>query len=335
MVRLRHSDVRAAGITRRRNGRGFRYLGADGEPVSTEIRQRITDLVIPPAWREVWICPAANGHIQAVGLDDAGRRQYLYHDEWRRQRDERKYDRVLALAPLLSDFRKAVSVDLDGRGWSRARVVAVALRMLDHGVFRTGGDQYAEENGSYGVATLLREHVHAGSGRVAFDYIAKGGVRRTLSLHDAPLARAVAALKRARNGEDRLLAYRSDRTWHHVHADDLNDRFRELVGADHTVKDLRTWHATVLAAAVLAGDEEPGSARAAARSEARMYRTVAEQLGNTPAVTRKSYVDPRLVDLFEHGTTIAPTLRRIGSDDLAAGKIRDAVEQAVVDLLSE
>ena len=328
MVRLRRSRLAEPGWVRRRNGKGFRYLDQDGEPVGGEDRDRIRALVIPPAWREVWICPWPNGHIQAVGVDDAGRKQYLYHEEWRRQRDAQKYDRVLKLAPALPEFRRAVAGDLRGRGFTRARTLAVGLRMLDRGMFRTGGDEYVEQNGSYGVATLLREHVAVRGERISFDYHAKGGVQRTVTLADPLLAAAVAGLKRTRSGADRLLVYRSGRTWHEVHAEDVNERFQELVGEEYSVKDMRTWNATVLAAAVLAGSRPTRGAVTG------MYREVAEHLGNTPAVAKKSYVDPRLVELFERGVTIGPALDELGSGDLSRDEIRESAEHAVRDLLA-
>jgi DNA topoisomerase IB len=335
-MRLRRSDVTKQGFTRLRSGRGFRYLDHEGRPINGEHRERIKALAIPPAWREVWICPWPNGHIQAVGLDDAGRRQYLYHDEWRRQRDEQKYDRVLTLVPHLPDFRRAIAQDLDGSGFSRTKVLAIALRMLDHGVFRTGGEEYAEQNGTHGVATLLREHVRTSrGGAVSFDYVAKGGIDRTLTLVDGPLATAVSRLRRARSETDRLLVYRVGRTWREVRASDVNERFQELVGSDYSVKDLRTWNANVLAAAALAGEPEPTSKRASRRAEAAMFREVAEHLGNTPAVAKKSYVDPRVVELYERGVTIAPALRELGSADLSQGKIRGSVERAVHTLLTD
>jgi DNA topoisomerase-1 len=328
MVRLRRSQVAEPGWARRRSGRGFRYLDENGQVIDGVHAERIRALAIPPAWREVWICPWPNGHLQAVGLDDAGRKQYLYHDEWRRQRDAQKFDRVLELAPALPDFRRAVAKDLRGRGFARPRTLAVNLRMLDQGVFRTGGEEYVEQNGSYGAATLLREHVTVHGDRVGFDYRAKGGVQRTLELVDPLLAKAVAGLKRTRSGSDRLLVYRAGRDWHEVHAGDVNARFQELVGADFSVKDLRTWNATVLAAAVLAGSTR------SQRAVTRMYREVSEHLGNTPAVARKSYVDPRLVDLFGHDVTIGPALTELGSADLFRARIRESVERAVHDLLT-
>jgi DNA topoisomerase IB len=334
-MRLRRSDVSGAGLTRQRCGCGFRYADADGGRVDPADLERIKALVIPPAWQDVWICPWPNGHIQAVGVDDAGRRQYLYHEEWRRRRDAEKYDRVLGLAPLLPDFRKAVAEDLAGSGFTSVRVLAVALRMLDHGVFRTGGEEYVEQHGTHGVSTLLRDHVSVRKDRVSFDFVAKGGVDRTLTLPDPELARVVSRLARASSGTDRLLVYRPGRTWHEVHAEDVNARFRDLVGERYSVKDLRTWNANVLAAAVLAGEPTPRSKRAGRRAETQMFREVAEHLGNTPSVARKSYVDPRVVELYEQGVTIAPALRSVGSADLVKADVRVAVERAVHSMLTE
>ena len=328
-MRLRRSQVSKPGWTRRPSGKGFRYLDSDGRPISRDECERIKALVIPPAWREVWICPWPNGHIQAVGIDDAGRKQYLYHDQWRQQRDAEKFDRVLRLAPALPEFRRALTKDLKVRGFPRARTVAVCLRMLDHGVFRTGGEEYVEQNGSHGATTLLREHVTVSGDRVSFDYRAKGGVQQTLTLPDPLLAKAVAGLKRTRSGSDRLLVYRTGKEWHEVHAEDVNGRFQELVGDEFSVKDLRTWNATVLAAAVLAGSSKTR------RAVTQMYREVSEHLGNTPAVAKKSYVDPRLVDLFERDVTIAPALQEFDSSDLSRMDVRESVEKAVHELLTD
>jgi DNA topoisomerase IB len=334
-MRLRRSDLSAPGLTRRGRGSGFSYHRPDGSPADPADVERIRALAVPPAWRDVWICSWPNGHIQAVGTDDAGRRQYIYHQDWRRRRDEAKYDRVLELAPALPKFRRAVARQLAGPGWPRSRTLAVALRMLDHGVFRSGGEEYAETNGTYGVATLLREHVRVSREQIAFDYTAKGGSERSITLADRPLADAVAALKRVRSDSDRLLVYREAKTIRHADAADLNQRFKEMVGEEYSVKDLRTWNATVIAATALAGQPEPASKRATRRAEMAVLRQVAEHLGNTPAVARKSYVDPRLFDLYENGVTIAPALRRLGSADLASDRVRQSVEQAVLEALTD
>ena len=324
-MRLRRSQLTGPGWHRRRRGRGFSYVDDDGAVLDDpEVRQRIDDLVIPPAWRDVWICPHPNGHIQAVGVDAAGRKQYLYHERWRSDRDEEKHERVLALAPALPDFRARVAAALAARGLGRERVLAAALHLLDHGVFRVGGESYAEDNGTHGVATLLREHVVVRGDAVEFCYPAKGGIEFCRTITDPALARVVKSLARSRSDCDRLLVYRTGGQWCAVRSDELNERFKELVGAEFSVKDLRTWHATVKAATAFALAERPGSQRGRRRVEAAVMRDVAEELGNTPAVARKSYVDPKVVRAYEGGRTIRVR-------DLAD---RAAVESAVVRLLN-
>lgn len=310
-MRLRRSELSKPGITRKRRGKGFAYFGTDGEPLTDErTLQRIKDLVIPPAWKKVWISPHPNGHIQAVGTDAAGRRQYLYHAAWQQERAEEKFDRVLELSTQLPAWRGRVAADLAGRGLTRERVLALALRLLDRGYFRAGGEQYAEEHESYGIATLLCEHVTVRREAVEFDYPAKSGVRRTLEIEDPAVVRAVRSLTRRTERTERLLVCRSASGWIDVRADDLNARFKELVGDEYTVKDLRTWHGTVLAAAAFADADPAVSQRVAKRVEAAVMREVAEELGNTPAVARGSYVDPRVVTGYRQGQTIAAATGR-------------------------
>lgn len=326
--RLRRSDPGAPGLRRQRSGRGWRYFDVDGTPLrDPDVVSRVDGLAIPPAWQEVWICPFPNGHLQAVGTDAAGRRQYLYHERWREKRDGEKHDRVLRLATRLPAFRSTVDEELRGRGRTEKRVLAGALRMLDRGVFRTGGDEYAEE--SRGVATLLRGDVQVRGGEIHFDYVAKGGVERSLRIRDEHLASLITALRRGRRDDDRLLHHRDGE----VRAEDINRRFQEITGPAFTAKDLRTWHATVLAAVAIAGHEPPRSAAARRRTEKTVMREVAEQLGNTPAVARKSYVDPRVLTAWAEGRTVERALRR------AVGKpvedMRPAIERAVIRLLKD
>ncbi|HSS23768.1 MAG TPA: DNA topoisomerase IB [Mycobacterium sp.] len=310
-MRLRRSVLSKPGIARKRRGKGFAYYGPDGKLLDDEgTLQRIRELVIPPAWKKVWISPHPNGHIQAVGTDAAGRRQYLYHTAWQEDRAEEKFDRVLELSTLLPAWRARTAADLAGRSLTRERVLALALRLLDRGYFRAGGEQYADEHESYGIATLLCEHVTVGRDAVEFDYPAKSGVRRTLEVEDAEVVRAVRALMRRTERTERLLACRSASGWVDVRAEDLNARFKELVGDEYTVKDLRTWHGTVLAAAAFADADPAVSQRLAKRVEAAVMREVAEELGNTPAVARGSYVDPRVVTGYRQGQTIVAAARR-------------------------
>jgi len=334
-MRLRRSDPAKPGLTRRRRGKGFSYLDADGNVIrDAEVIERIRALVIPPAWKDVWISPHPNGHIQAIGTDEAGRRQYLYHDEWRTTQDADKHDRVRLLANRLPEFREAVDRDLCAKGLGRERVLAVALRMLDHGVFRTGNTRYSEEYGSRGAATLLRRDVQVRKGRLVFDFIAKGGVRRTLELKDDKLAVAVSALKRSRHDNPRLMVYRDKRGWHEIDAALINARFQEIVGDQYTVKDLRTWTATVHAAVELAEADPPETKKAAKTAVKEMLNEVAEHLGNTPTVARSSYVDPRVIEQYENGRTIARTVSRTGSDDLERKEVREAIDPSVARLIA-
>src|SRR6187200_962897 len=309
-MRLRRSAVRGPGIRRVRRGRGFSYQDPGGTPLTDAATlERIRDLVIPPAWRKVWICPYPNGHIQAVGTDAAGRRQYLYHQQWQDERNEEKFDRVLEMSAALPDMRRRIAADLRRKGLERDRVLALALHLLDLGYFRAGGEQYAEEHNSYGIATLLCEHVTLQKQAVEFDYPAKSGVRRTLLIDDPEVVRFVRALLRRPDRTDRLLACRNSSEWIDVRADDLNARFKELVGEEYTVKDLRTWHGTVLAAAAFVDADPPVNKTVIKRVESAVMKEVAEELGNTPAVARGSYVDPRVVEGYEKEMTIASGVR--------------------------
>lgn len=333
-MRLRRSTVGGPGLRRLRRGRGFAYVDPNGDRVDDpEILARIEALVIPPAWKNLWICPYPNGHIQAVGVDAAGRKQYLYHGQWQAERAEEKYDRALNMAKRLPDWRLRVLDDLDARGLRRERVLAVAHQLLDVGYFRAGGEEYAQENGSFGLATLRREHVRVRRGGVEFDYPAKSGVRRTITIEDPILVNAVRSLLRADTRLPRLLVYRADDGWAEVHADDVNSRFRELVGDEFSIKDLRTWHGTVLAAEAFAHAPEPTSKTARRRAESAVMKAVSEELGNTPAVARSSYVDPRVVRAYERGATIAPALRRADRKRSVATR-QQIVEQAAARLIT-
>ncbi|HYZ66270.1 MAG TPA: DNA topoisomerase IB [Mycobacterium sp.] len=310
-MRLRRSAVRGPGIRRVRRGKGFSYQDHTGAAVTDAATlQRIRELVIPPAWQKVWICPYPNGHIQAVGTDAAGRRQYLYHQKWQEERNEEKFDRVLEMSAALPEMRRHIAADLRRRELDRNRVLALALHLLDLGYFRAGSEQYAEENNSYGIATLMCEHVALQKKAVEFDYPAKSGVRRTLLIDDPEVIRSVRSLLRGRGHSERLLVCRNGSTSTELHADDLNARFKELVGDEYTVKDLRTWHGTVLGAAAFVDADPPVNKTVIKRVESAVMKEVAEELGNTPAVARSSYVDPRVVEGYESGLTIAAGARR-------------------------
>ena len=342
MARLRRVDCAGPGIQRVRRGRGFTYRHAGGNTVTDpDILQRIADLVIPPAWNDVWICPHPRGHIQALGTDAAGRRQYRYHDDWRVQRDLVKHERVLTFAKRLPKARVFVAGHLSQRGMTKQRVLATAFRLLDLGFFRVGGETYAEANGTFGLATMRRDHVTVTGTMVVFDYIAKSGKHRVQSVVDDNVRKVVLALLKRDDSEggrgDELLAYKDRSGWHDISSADINAYLREVLGAEVSAKDFRTWHATVLTAVGLAvSTQAPTTESARKRAVNRVVKEVSTYLGNTPAVCRSSYIDPRVIDLYDDGVTIAWSLERLGLDaDFGQPATHGAVEGAVLTLLKK
>jgi DNA topoisomerase I len=330
--RLRRSDCSGPGISRRGRGGGFSYLDPEGGPVKDEeALERIRALAIPPAWREVWICSDPYGHIQATGLDEAGRKQYLYHERWQLRAAQRKFESMREFAAELPGLRRAVKRDLMQEGMPRERALACAVRLLDLGFFRIGGEEYAETNESYGVATVLREHVSIEDGEMVFDFPAKSGQRRVQSIRDPEVRAAIEAMRRRRSGPDDLLVFREDGAWHDVRSEDVNAYLQEKAGEEFSAKDFRTWHGTVLAAVELAREGVPRSKASAERAIRAAVKRVAERLGNTPAVCRSSYIDPRLLDRFRDGKTIElPSLD--SGNELTPGR-QAAVERRVLNLI--
>jgi DNA topoisomerase-1 len=330
--RLRRSDCGGEGILRRRHGRGFAYLDVDGERVEDpKTLERIGELAIPPAWQEVWICPDPLGHIQATGTDVAGRKQYLYHSRWQQRQAERKFEAVREFAAALPRLRRAVTAGLRRNGMPRERALACAVRLLDLGFFRVGSDAYAEENESYGLATIRREHVSLKRGEAIFDFPAKSGQRRVQSIRDPAALRAIETMHRRHGGPEDLLAWREGKEWRDVHSDDVNAYIKEKIGERFSAKDFRTWHGTVLAAVALASEPVPESEAAAKRSISAAVGRVAEALGNTPAVCRRSYIDPRVLDRFRNGEQIRATASANGK---LSAKHRMKIEREVLRLVS-
>jgi len=298
---------------------------------------RIRELAIPPAWTDVWICRHPNGHLQATGIDDAGRKQYLYHQRWRERRDQQKFDEMLDFAEALPRLRRVVKRDLDSPPLSREQVLACAVRLLDLGMFRIGSEDYAEQNDSYGLATIRKEHVRLDDGVIHFDYPAKSGQRRQQEIADPDAYRIIEKLKRRRSGGDELLAYKTGRTWADLSSPDINEYIKDATGGDFSAKDFRTWNGTMLAAVALA--RTPGSNGSAAtrrRAETEAVKTVAHYLGNTPAVSRASYIDPRVFDRYRSGWTIAAALDgRAEAFGLERESARKMIEEAVIDLITD
>ena len=340
-VRLRRSDCSAPGIVRKRRGKGFVYIDLDGGQVrDPAVIDRITALVLPPAWNDVWICCDPRGHIQATGVDARGRRQYRYHDVWRVHRDREKFDHMLDFAEAMPVVRNCVWSHLQQEGLTRQRVMACAVRLLDRGFFRIGTEGYAEENQTFGLATMLKEHVTIEGEVVTFDYIAKSNKRRVQSVVDPEVVEVITSLKRRRGGGPELLAWREGKAWVDVRSPDINAYIKECTGGDFTAKDFRTWHATVLAAVALAVSEGVRSDSGRRRAVTRAVKEVAHYLGNTPAVCRSSYIDPRVIDRFRDGRTISAALDALARPSPAgqsAGSLltQGAIEAAVLDLLDD
>jgi DNA topoisomerase-1 len=328
--RLRRADCAGPGIRRVRRGRGFSYEdGSKAVVGDEETLERIRQLAIPPAWKEVWICPDPFGHIQATGYDEAGRKQYLYHERWQQRQAERKFELAREFALALPKLRRAVTADLRRQGMPRERALACAVRLLDLGFFRVGSEVYASENESFGLATVRREHVTIKRSEVVFDFPAKSGQRRVQSIRDAAARRALETMYRRRGGPEDLLAFRAGGEWVDVRSDEINEYIHAKIGDEFSAKDFRTWHGTVLAAVAVAGAEKPRSNAAAKRCIAAAVKQVSEALGNTPAVCRASYIDPRVLDRYRDGVTIK---RPTSSNGQLTAKARRQIEKEVIAL---
>ncbi len=309
MVRLRRVSASMPGWSRVRHGRGFRYLDEGGAALSTIDLDRCKRLVIPPAWTDVWICPFEHGHLQAVGTDDAGRRQYLYHPAWRTRRDAEKFEHMERFARSLIRHRPTTRRDLGGEP-DLLTVAAAAFSLLDLGMFRIGSARYTEENDSYGLTTIEKDHVARNGRGLTFRYPAKSGQEVEVTVRDDRVASVLDPLLRRRGGGDRLLAYKNGRRWRDLDAEDVNDYVKDRLGETFSAKDFRTWRGTVIAAHALSSSDA-SSKTARKRSIAAAMREVGDHLGNTATVARGSYVDPRVVDLFEDGITVAGGHRSI------------------------
>ena len=312
-ARLRYVSDAVAGITRRRAGKGFTYVGPDGKRVDDpETLARIRALAIPPAWTDVWICPYPNGHLQAVGRDARRRKQYRYHATWREVRDEAKFDGLVDFARALPTIRRRVARDLSADGLPKERVVATIVRLLDTLWMRIGNPEYARENESFGLATMRDEHVRVSGARIRFSFRGKAGKEHDLDLEDPRLARIV---RRCRDlpGQE-LFQYLDEAGPRPIVSDDVNEYLRETTGRGFTSKEFRTWAGTVLAATALRLAGGFRSQREAKRKVTRAIEAVADQLGNTPAVCRASYVHPAIIEAYlddELGSPGAAPKRRM------------------------
>ncbi|MFN2595075.1 MAG: DNA topoisomerase IB [Actinomycetota bacterium] len=338
MARLRRVDCSGPGIVRRRRGRGWEYIDSEtGERIEEpEVIARIRELAIPPAWKDVWICAYPMGHIQAIGSDAAGRRQYIYHPKWRERRDQEKFDHMIEFARALPAMRDVWKEHLGLEGMPKEKALACAARLLDRGFFRIGTEGYAEQNQTYGLATIQKRHVQLVEGReIVFDYRAKSGKRRIWSIVDDDVYDVVEILKKRRSGLTELLAYKSGGRWVDVKSSDINAYIKDVSGEDFTAKDFRTWTATVLAAVGLSVSGQASRSKTGrTRAISLVVKEVAHYLGNTPAVCRASYIDPRVFDRYRSGWTISGALEDLGDVDYGEPSYQGAIELAVLDLLA-
>jgi DNA topoisomerase IB len=329
-MRLRRSDLTQPGYGRRRAGKGFAYLDTDGKPLKDPAAvERIKALVIPPAWKDVWISPDERGHIQATGFDAAGRKQYLYHPVWRTTRDEKKFEHALEVAGKLPEMRARLCGDLSSRGLTKPRVLAAIARLLDMGMFRVGSAQYAdrEEDPSFGLSTLRPDHVRTRGRCMVLEFTGKSGVQHAAPVEDGEVCQVLRDLRRRRAGERRLFAYwdGAARRWREVSADEINEYLREISGEQMSAKDFRTWHGTVKAAEELAAEGPQPTKAKRKKAVSKAMKEVADLLGNTPTVARASYVDPRVIERYEQGKVA----------DVDPDAPREETEEEVLELLTE
>ncbi len=330
---LRRSDLHAPGYGRMHTPGGeTSYLDVGGAPLTnTADLDRIRHLAIPPAWRDVWISPDALGHIQATGLDARGRRQYRYHDLWRAERDAEKFDHMLRFAQALPELRHACQAALARQHLDRDRVSACAVRITELGLFRIGNERYARDDHTYGVTSLEKRHIRVGPQQAVFDYTAKFGKRRTVRIADRDVLHTLRALKtQGEAAAAQLFTYQQGERWHHLTPEELSAYVRQHAGGHFTVKEFRTWNATLLMALALSDVPPTNSLRLRRRAVLEAVREVASWLGDTPAVARSSYIDPAVSEHFE-------STGAMGS--LAAARcalpVPPDLEQAVVQLLLE
>ena len=293
------------GYRRRAKGKDFEYLDTEGKIIRDEQRLlRIKRLAIPPAWTEVWICPSPNGHIQATGRDARGRKQYRYHERWREVRDENKFDRLAVFARALPKIRRRVAQDLRLPGLSRRKVLATIVQLLERTFIRIGNDEYARENKSFGLTTLKNRHVKVRGAQMRFRFRGKSGIQQEVDITDRRLAKVVGECQDL-PGQDLFQYLDVDGEVQNVTSEDVNEYLRQIAGEDFTAKDFRTWGGTVLAAIALSKQEEFETKKQAKSNIKTAICAVAELLGNTPAVCRKCYIHPMIVEAYLNRTRIA------------------------------
>ena len=331
---LRFTNDTRPGLRRMKKGRDVVYVDSKGRRVrDADTLGRIKSLVIPPAWTDVWICPQSNGHLQATGRDVRGRKQYRYHPRWRQVRDETKFHRILAFARALPKIRRRVKHDLRARGMERNKVLATVVKLLEATLIRIGNDEYAKQNGSYGLTTIRNHHAKVKGSTIQFSFRGKSGKKHDIDVKDPALARIVRRCQDLPGQE--LFAYETESGIHDVGSAEVNAYIREISGSDFTAKDFRTWAGTVLAAIALREFDSFSSRAQAKKNIVTAIESVASLLGNTPAVCRKCYVHPKILDCYLEGTTIETIKQRLDPAIDSGLKHLKAAEAAVVVLLDK
>jgi DNA topoisomerase I len=324
---LTRSDPHSPGIVRERKGKGFDYLDpAGGQVTDGATLERISALSIPPAWKDVWISPDPLGHIQATGVDSKGRTQYRYHDVWREQREAQKFTHMLRFARALPDLRTGTAKDLGRPHLDRDRVAAAAVRLIDLGLFRIGGEKYAELDHHYGATTLQKRDVTLTRDGVTFDYIAKEGKRRTISIKDDAVSLVVRDLMRNDTSFETLFCFESGGAWRPLRSHEVSTYIAARAGGHFTAKEFRTWNATVLMALFLANSDPAPTARSRKGVIVAGVREVADWLGDTPTVARSSYIDPRVISRYESDGQLR-TIPRAPAVLPAAAEAEEAVAE--------
>lgn len=330
---LRYVSDSKPGIRREKEGEGFRYLDAKGEPVEDEATlKRIKSLVIPPAWTDVWICAQANGHLQATGRDARGRKQYRYHPKWRNVRDEVKYERMINFGKALPTIRAEVDKALKQPGLPREKMLATIVYLLEATMMRVGNEEYARTNKSFGLTTLRNRHVKVDGSDVEFRFRGKSGVYHKIHVHDRRLARIIRST-RDLPGQELFQYVDEEGETHSIDSSDVNDYLRTITGEDYTAKDFRTWSGTVLAALALQEFEKFDSETQAKKNIVRAIESVAEKLGNTPSICRKCYVHPAVLDAYLEGSVLEAMRERTEqhlSEDLHALQPEEAAVLAML-----
>ena len=331
---LRYVTDRAPGIRRRREGDEFRYLDAQGEEIRDEaVLQRIRTLGIPPAYVDVWICPQANGHLQATGRDAKGRKQYRYHPRWRAVRDEDKFERMIAFGRALPAIRARVEHDLGLRGMPREKVLAALVRLLETTLIRVGNEEYARTNKSFGLTTMRTRHVDIDGATIRFRFRGKSGKTHRIALTDRRLARIVARCREL-PGQELFHYLDEDGEPRMLESADVNEYLRAISGQDFTAKDFRTWAGTVLAALALRACELADSPAQAKRNVVQAIESVSQRLGNTPSVCRTCYVHPGVIEAYLDGSLLEPVAGQV-REELADPHALPAEEAAVLALLQQ